>query len=63
MRVKNNPEIVLGQPVETVADYDWDECFPAVKNGHIVGVVSAFGGSLAGDIDGTEYSVENDWYE
>ena len=61
IKIKNNPAPILGQPVSTIAAYDWDECYPVVSNGVVVGVQTGDGDVLAG-MAGKEFDAANEQF-
>jgi hypothetical protein len=61
MKIKNNPTQALGAPVEQIDSWDWDECFPVVRDGAVVGVCLGSGEALAGE-PGRDYDDVRDYF-
>ena len=66
-KIKSTPAAILNQPVSAIANYDWDECYPVVANGVVVGVQTGEGDVLAGVagkvFDGPNEQFSNDQFQ
>ena len=60
-KIKNTPAAILNQPVSAIANYDWDECYPVVSNGVVVGVQTGEGDVLAG-VAGKEFDAATEQF-
>lgn len=61
LKIKNNPAEALGAPLNKIDSWDWDECYPVIRDEVVVGVCLGSGEALAGE-PGSVYDEARDYF-